>query len=302
MRIAHLSDLHLLALEGAVPMRLFNKRATGYLNLKLKRSAKHKPFAARAAARAIHELGVDHVVVTGDVSNLSLEREFELVRGLLDEELGLGPESISVVPGNHDAYTRGAHRSARFATMFAPYVTSDLPDLAVPGSAFPFVRLRGPAAIVGLSSAVPRPPFVASGELGAAQLQALERVIEHPAVRQRTLVVLQHHPLHATHGVHRWLEGLVDAAAEEELLRRVPRGLVLHGHLHRRVRRALPTALGSIDVVGATSASLLDARAERMGGFNVYELSDAGVITAIDSHRLDPATERFSAAEIPSLA
>ena len=37
MRIAHISDLHVLALDGAVPFRLLNKRATGYANLKLKR-------------------------------------------------------------------------------------------------------------------------------------------------------------------------------------------------------------------------------------------------------------------------
>ena len=66
VRIAHLSDLHLLSLEGAVPYRLFNKRITGYLNLRFHRKSVHKPRAVRAAARAIKLLGIDHVVITGD--------------------------------------------------------------------------------------------------------------------------------------------------------------------------------------------------------------------------------------------
>ena len=48
MRIAHISDLHVLALEGAIPFRLFNKRATGYANLKLHRKHAHKSEIVRA--------------------------------------------------------------------------------------------------------------------------------------------------------------------------------------------------------------------------------------------------------------
>src|SRR5436190_18495064 len=111
MRLAHLSDLHLLNLEGAVPFRLFNKRITGYINLKLKRGSVHKPFVAREAARAIRDLGVDHVAITGDVSNLALEGEFDIVREFLENDLGLSADRVSLVPGNHDAYTQGAHRA-----------------------------------------------------------------------------------------------------------------------------------------------------------------------------------------------
>ncbi len=67
MRVAHFSDLHLLDLEGAVPGRLFNKRFTGWVNIRLRRGHKHKPEPVRIGARKLAELGVDHVVVTGDV-------------------------------------------------------------------------------------------------------------------------------------------------------------------------------------------------------------------------------------------
>ncbi|APR77592.1 Hypothetical protein A7982_02939 [Minicystis rosea] len=300
MRIAHLSDLHLLSLEGAVPFRLFNKRLTGYVNLRFHRKSVHKPFAVRAAAREIRKLDVEHVVITGDLSNLALETEFDLVRRFLAEDLGLPPERVSIVPGNHDAYTGGAHRSRRFARTFASYLASDLPELTVPGEVFPFVHLRGPAAIIGLSTALPRPPLVASGALGAAQLAALERILAHPEVASRTVVILQHHPIHNPPSIaKRTLEGLTDADAEAKILRRVPRGLLLHGHLHRRIHRKLATDGGHVDAVGATSASLLHESDERMAGFNVYDLADDGAVRGIVSHRLHGDAEQFREVAIP---
>lgn len=307
MRIAHLSDLHLLSLEGAVPCRLLNKRLTGYLNLRFRRHALHKPHAVEAAAREIQRLEVDHVVITGDVSNLALEREFALVRRFLERDLRLPPERVSIVPGNHDAYTKGAHRSQRFIQYFAPYLRSDVrldeaPDGADRGAsaAFPFVHLRGPVAFIGLSTAWPRPPLVASGMLGAAQLRALERVLDHPEVRRRTPIVLQHHPWHnPASRAKTLLEGLSDAAAEARLLRKVRRGLLLHGHLHRRIHRQLHTEGGHIDAVGATSASLLHESDDRMAGFNVYEVDDAGVIQRIAAHRFVPGATTFREVAVP---
>ncbi len=300
MRIAHLSDLHLLSLEGAVPYRLFNKRITGYLNLRFHRRSIHKSSLVKAAARAIKRLGVDQVVVTGDVSNLALEKEFELVGAFLAEDLGLPPRQVSLVPGNHDAYTAGAHRSRRFARTFAAYLESDLPDLTPAGEVFPYVHLRGPVAIIGLSTALPRLPLVASGAIGRVQLAALARILAHPAVRERTPVILQHHPIHnPPSSAKRVLEGLGDADDEAELLGQLPRGLVLHGHLHRRIHRKLATKRGHLDAVGATSASLLHESDERMGGFNVYEVADDGAVRGIASYRVQPETEELREVAIP---
>jgi 3',5'-cyclic AMP phosphodiesterase CpdA len=302
VRIAHISDLHLLSLEGAVPFRLLNKRFTGYLNLRFKRHAIHKPFAARAIAHEIRRLDIDHVVITGDVSNLALEREFEVVGKFLRDDIGLPRDRISMVPGNHDAYTHGAHRSSRFSRYFEPFLRSDLPELAEPGrlGAFPYVHLRGPAAIIGLSTAFPRLPMVSSGVLGQPQVRALKRILAHPEVRSRTPVLLQHHPIHNPESYAKLLmEGLTDAASEGRALRDVPRGLLLHGHLHLRIHRTLATDVGHIDAVGATSASLLHANGDRMAGFNLYEIANDGAIRTIMAHRLQPETKTFDEVPIP---
>lgn len=305
MRIAHLSDLHLVALAGAVPWRLLNKRFTGYVNLKLNRGALHQRWAAEAVATEIGAQRCDHVVVTGDVSNLSLEREFETVRDFLQRDLGLPADQVSLVPGNHDMYTRGAYRSRRFEEHLGDYTSSDLPGAALtPGLGhYPYVRLRGPVAIIGLSTAVPTLPLVASGRLGEVQRRGLQSLLAHREVRARTPVILQHHPVHPLRSpAQTWLKGLADAPQELEVLRTVQRGLLLHGHLHRRIRRQLPTSHGLIEVIGATSASLVTQQADQTAGFNVYEIDDMGEITSISAFKLQLPEGTFRTAEIPLLA
>ena len=306
MKIAHISDLHLLNLQGVGPLRFLNKRLTGYVNLRWRRHAIHRPSAARAVARAIRERSYDHVVVTGDLTNLALESEFETVRNFLAEDQAMSPEHVSIVPGNHDAYTRGAHRSRRFLSYLCDYTTSDLPDASalVSDEAFPFVRLRGPAAIIGLSSAVPRLPLVASGRLGRSQLMALRSILAHDEVRKRTVILLQHHPWHnPASRLKRTLNGLSDAEQAAQVLDVLDRGLLLHGHLHRRIRRQLRTTRGILDTVGSTSASLVHDDDDRMAGFNHYEIDDAsGAITQVEAHRLDVGRGELSPIAIPTAA
>jgi 3',5'-cyclic AMP phosphodiesterase CpdA len=283
MRIAHFSDLHLLDLAGVPFTRFLNKRLTGWVNLRLKRGSIHKAAYVEAIAREIAARRFDHVVVTGDLTNLALETEFERVRALFETTLGLDPAQVTVVPGNHDLYTRGARTSRRFERFMGPWLVSDLPELGVDasGARFPVVKLRASAAFIGLSSAVPRLPLVAAGELGASQLDALRDVLAHPEVKARIPVIALHHP-----AVHPWsrakahVEGLRDARAFVALLATVAHGVVLHGHLHRRVQRELVTAGGTVRQLGATSASLHHADADRMAGFNAYELAADGNLRA----------------------
>jgi len=323
MRIAHFSDLHVLSLDGVGWSRYLNKRITGVANLALRRAPLdelsggwraaaervpsrlrkkdfHRTAYVRAVAREIAKTGVDHVVVTGDVTNLALEPEFAAARDIVEGELHLAPRDVSIVPGNHDLYTRGALRARRFGQFFAEYTHSDL-DVGVEVGAgrFPYVKLRGPCAIVGLSSAVPRAPLVASGELGAAQLEAFSRALAHDEVRRRTPVVLVHHPpIAPPTATKMFMQGLRDGAELLARLRDAPRALVLHGHLHKRVQ----SRVGEIVVVGATSASLHHEHEARMAGFNVYAFDDAGALASIEAHVLDANEASFHREQVPAVA
>ncbi len=307
MRIAHLSDLHVLALAGVPRHRFLNKRLTGYANLRFKRNHVHRSSYVESIAKEIARSKIDHVVVTGDLTNLALETEFQAARDLLEDGLGLSPNDVSVVPGNHDLYTAGALKSRRFTQFFAEYIQSDLPELAAKTrlGPFPFVRLRGPCAIIGLTTAVPRPPFVASGTIGKLQLDALGKILSHPEVRKRTPVILLHHPLHNPPSKLKTLmEGLTDAdeLAAHLKAKVAADGLVLHGHLHRRQSKALSQDRRGIHVVGATSASLHHENRDRMAGFNVYEIAEDGKVGLVDARVFDADKATFETASIPVLA
>ncbi len=190
---------------------LFNKRITGWANVVLRRGRVHR----REYLRAVLEEAAacsDHVVVTGDITNMAHESEYREARRLLDEVARR--VEVTVVPGNHDIYLPAVGRERRFPHHFAPFVASERAALAVtlPAGDYPLVKLRGPAAIIGLSSAVPRPPFVSGGVLGREQLAALERLLALPEVASRTPVLLVHHPpVDARSRLARLRDGLLDA-------------------------------------------------------------------------------------------
>ncbi len=301
MLLAHLSDPHVLDLRGVPTHRmLFNKRVTGWVNLKLHRGHKHRPAVFRALLDDVRAQSPDHVAITGDVTNLSLEPEFEAFRAMLDG-LAMSPSDVSVVPGNHDVYTEGARRAGRFASYLGAYGTSDL-DVGTDhaGGRFPFVRLRGAVALVGLCSAVPRAPLVASGHLGDAQRAALRGVLAHPEVASRVPVVLAHHPVRDPHGaLASYLRGLDDRDAFAEDLAQGRDVLALHGHWHRRGHERIASAGAVIHRLGATSASLVHDDADRMAGYNLYEIdADRGLVSA-RARVWNPSTERFDDAALP---
>ena len=144
---------------------------------------------------------------------------------------------------------------------------------------------------------------MASGQLGKAQIVALERALKHPEVKARTPVILQHHPIHNPESYTKTaLEGLWDAQGELKALRDVAHGLLLHGHWHRRVRTPQPTERGSIEVIGATSASLLHHDHSKMAGFNVYEIGSDGTIGDMTTFRFDESARGFDEVPLPRTA
>ncbi|MGE5812988.1 MAG: metallophosphoesterase family protein, partial [Acidobacteriota bacterium] len=159
---------------------------------------------------------------------------------------------------------------------------------------FPCVKLRGAVAFIALSSAVPRPPFVASGYVGRQQLEALEHLLAHPAVRQRTPVVLIHHPpVDARPRLMQARDGLADAAALRAALAPLAGGIVLFGHLHVRRRCTLSTPAGTIDVIGASGAALDHPDPAIRAGFNLYVMDDSGRLASVEAHVLDPVRGGF---------
>src|SRR5205085_2058090 len=157
--IAHLSDPHLSPLPFPPPWALLNKRFFGALSWYARKKPIHQTPVLAALIDDLRRAAPDHIVITGDLTNIALPAEFAQARRWLET---LGPsDRVSVIPGNHDAYVPTAWRNslglwAEFMSGVHDDGGADGPERP-PSSAidFPFVRRRGPLALIGLSSAAP---------------------------------------------------------------------------------------------------------------------------------------------------
>ena len=289
MLVAHFSDIHLLTLEGARPVDFLNKRVTGAANLLLNRRGQFPLHVAQALVADLREQLVDHVILSGDLTNLALPAELERVRALL-EELPLPRERITVVPGNHDVYTRAAAARDDFGRVLEPFLRGDRDRQSGPGR-FPLLRLQDGLAVLALSSAVPSLPLLAIGKLGGAQLQAAEALLGSAECRDRFRLVVLHHP--PAHPKAHWHNRLVDETALLALLRRTGAELVVHGHLHRFSELWLPGPASPIPMLGVASGTFLSRRnPEHRAQYNLYELEGRRLV-GVRRRRWDPGTGEF---------
>jgi 3',5'-cyclic AMP phosphodiesterase CpdA len=201
----------------------------------------------------------DHIAVTGDLVNLALNAEYAPALAWLQSISA--PDRVTAIPGNHDAYVRATRH--RFAEDFADYVRGD--DKS---AAFPTLRRRGPVALIGLSSAVPTPPFMATGTLGHAQLEALERLLESLARETAFRILLVHHPLQSKSRIKR----LTDAADLIALVKRHGVELILHGHDHIHSTIHIDGPNGEIPVIGVPSASQLAHGRYPPAAYNLFSI------------------------------
>jgi 3',5'-cyclic AMP phosphodiesterase CpdA len=286
-RLAHVTDPHFRGFAGLGLGDLMGKRAVGAINLVVNRTRKHKMELLEALREDLRAQAVDHVALTGDLSNISIEPEWASALRWL-EALGAPPAAVSVIPGNHDTYVQAVVDSRVFERLFAAYQTPDVADGG--GETYPFVRVRGDVALVGVSSCVATGDLGAWGEVGQSQLARLEAALGAGAVAGKTRVVLIHHPpVLIKEGEHR---NLRDRAALAAVLARTGAELVLHGHDHADERATLDGPGGArIPVVGAGSASYAGA-ADRRSRYNIYEIDGRAAITCIVRAH-DEATDRF---------
>jgi 3',5'-cyclic AMP phosphodiesterase CpdA len=282
--LAHLSDPHLGPLPRPAVQELASKRLVGYINWQRGRRRVHLRDALDAVTRDLHGAQPDHVAVTGDLVNIALPAEFIHARRWL-ETLGR-PADVSVVPGNHDAYVAGAgvHRDLHWL----PYMAGDEPAAgpspgrkindgrparaedgsvrATDQAPFPYVRRRGPVALVGVSTAVATPPFMATGRLGEPQIARVAGILEGLRTEGLFRVLMIHHPPlpSARH------KCLTDAVAFQRALNDVGAELIIHGHDHTHSLVWIGGKRARVPVIGVPSASVSPSAKKRAGAYNLY--------------------------------
>jgi 3',5'-cyclic AMP phosphodiesterase CpdA len=162
------------------------------------------------------------------------------------------------------------------ATTFAPWAVSD--GAQANKATYPYLRVRGEIAIIGLSSAVPTAPLMATGRLGKKQIEAFAELLRQTGAKGLARVVLIHHPPLAGAPP---LRGLSDAVAFERVVRDFGAEAILHGHIHRQAVRSLPsraarTVSGAVPVLSAPSAAAAASHPRYRAAYHLVRLDREG--------------------------
>lgn len=239
--LAHLSDLHLL--ENG------HERRTGAARARLAYLSFGRPVDAerrrRRVSRALEAArAADHVILTGDLTEDGLDAQFEVLAELLAGSR-IDPSRVTVLPGNHDAYTDGAAFERALSGPLRPWAETSFPGVAI--------RLRG-AVLVGISSSIHQPVTRSTGAIAERELDVARAHARATRGRDEALVLAVHHPprRHVLPPMQ-WIDGLRDHAELTELLLDHDHAHVLHGHTHVRsddsVRSGGPTRVFSPESV-----------------------------------------------------
>jgi Icc protein len=209
---------------------------------------------AEQLARALIEMGIDHVIVTGDVTHRGKRREWELFQATFETLLAGG--RVTVVPGNHDR------------------LGDDLGETIMPGPRVQSTVADGLHVVRVNSTGDHNRSWIAGhGLLLPEDIDAVDEALDEAPRDHFTVIALHHHvvPLPEEHAAERLSYFLgwpftAELSRGRELLDRLRGrcGLVLHGHRHvpRGVR--LQEGMHTIRIFNAGSSTLL-------GGARIFE-------------------------------
>jgi 3',5'-cyclic AMP phosphodiesterase CpdA len=207
----------------------------------------------RAALAAAREGGASHLVLSGDLTELGTPEQFEaFAEALFDERVD--PDRVTLLPGNHDAYSRPDAWSRALEGPLAAFRGSSAPPSSTDARSLRdgAVVERDGVTLLPIDVACHQHFTRATGALEAAEADALERRVTAVAGRGRPVVIVLHHsPLPHTPRAWQWLHGLRGGERVRDLLARFPDVSVLHGHLHYEV--TLPFGDGGARIFGATA-------------------------------------------------
>lgn len=287
--IVQISDLHLLSLRGAKWQEFLNKRIYGLISKIASNKGKiNYNWVTEIVEREISRIKPQHIVITGDLTHLSLGNEYKKSREWLDKLSSYS--EIMLVPGNHDHYTR---KSNPDNLKYWESYTISHPDLGYQKSRlrerdyFPSLVLTSQIALIGLNTAKPCPSFFAYGSVGEYQLQSLSQILEKLKHRNLFKVLVLHYPPDNKHVSKR--KGLLDSDKLLELLQTHPVQIALHGHSHKQGISYLNTPCNTISF-GTASISALQESAEKRSSINIFQIQKQ----SNNAWKLDFTTKTYS--------
>ena len=268
VRLAHISDMHCYRLTLSLTQFL-SKRWLGNINVLVSRRLVFHKDPNSNLVDLFDSQKVDHVIVSGDVSTTSLSEEFAVAAEFMGKLRERGIRT-HLVPGNHDNYTRKAHRQRLFYKYFDG--SSHEHDFHLQEHKVAVRPLDHNCWWVGLDTTIPTPLLLSKGLFSQRVEENLAQVLQE-IPSDHHIILANHFPLFETVPPSPDMER---AGALRKLLKKHPNvRLYLHGHVHRQSIRdkrkmKLPITLNS------GSCGL-----KRRATCHIIELSDKGCEVAV---------------------
>ena len=243
--LMHISDLHFHRLPRQ-PGRYLSKRALGAFNLVMQRRRLFPLERAQRLVERLLALEWQHLLITGDLTQLGTPEEFALAREVLAPLLARGTERVTVIPGNHDRYVREPPGAGAFEAAFGEFATDG------------WLRTRRLSErwwLAAWDSARPAPWYSAAGRVHPETLIATEAWLASLPFGAR-VIVANHYPAFFPRP-HRYLPShdLSNNRAVTKWLLRQPVRLYLHGHIHHNWVHTVTGDHGELTLVNSASST-----------------------------------------------
>lgn len=279
-RFAHISDIHLptTAADCTHLAGFLNKRFFSCLSWFVKRRFIHNKDVTDSLVKDCLAHKPDHILVTGDLTNLSLPGEYTRALTWL-QSLG-SPQDVTAIPGNHDLLLDTPSARHGLAKL-SPYMQGGNQS---PHTDFPITRRIQDVLFIGLSSSIETPIGWCSGRLGSVQQDRLHAILDKAAQDNLCRIVALHHP---PAGPQKPRGGLEDYQDFAQIIAESGAELILHGHTHRSSMHALPGPVGPVPVLGVASLSVDLNKGYPVGCWHEYGIQreQSGWAISLDVHR-----------------
>jgi len=169
-------------------------------------------------------------------------------------------------------------------------MTGEKSDRYSDGSHFPYMRERDDIAIIGTSSAVATPAFIAAGRFGTQQAERLASLLKNAGEKGMFRIVLIHHPPVKNAAVPR--KRLYGIRTFQKVIAEHGAELVLHGHTHLPQRHHIDGPQGArVPIIGVPSASQAPGAKRPAAAFNLFsiERQDGAWKCSLEEHSLTSA-------------
>jgi 3',5'-cyclic AMP phosphodiesterase CpdA len=214
MKLLHISDIHLYALE-ICPSQFLTKKLFTNVNHLFHRAFVHTHTPLYELIEAIDDFEIESVIVSGDCTTTASKKEFALVKDLFEKIKQTGTK-IYALPGNHDY-----EENEGFNTL------STCSTVAING--LTHVELSDSVDLILLDTTKNNQYLLAEGHFSHALEASLEKKI-NSIDSKKTILLANHFALYD----YKKGKNLIGRQRLEALVAQYPNiKLYLHGHRHK---------------------------------------------------------------------